>query len=86
MGEEARGRQAQPSAEVENDYLSADDKLKAQEERGKKVGAAKRTGRHYDIPEAVTDAYNMPVINESKLRLKKLGARKTNKRQFPEGI
>ena len=86
MGDKARGRLAASSAEVENDYLSSADRLKAQEESGKKVGAARRTGHQYDIPEAVADAYNMPVINESKLRLKKLGARKTNKRQFPKGI
>ena len=81
MGSEARGRQAQASAEVENDYLSADDRLKAQEERGKKVMAAKRTGRHYDIPEAVADAYNMPT-KPKKMRQK--FDRPTG--NFPKGI
>jgi hypothetical protein len=83
MGKEARGRQAQPSAEVENDYLSKEDRFKAIEEFGKKVGAAKRTGRYYDIPKAVVDAYNMPVYKKQKKMRQKFDRPTGN---FPKGI
>lgn len=81
MGGEARGRPAASSAEVENDYLSADDRLKKIEEIGAEVGAAKRTGRYYDIPQDVTDAYKMPT-KPKKIRQK--FSRPTG--NFPKGI
>ena len=78
MGSEARGRQAQPSAEVENDYLSAVDRNKKADELG--VGRffeeqlpLKRLGD--DTPS------NMP-IKPKKMR------QKFNRptRNFPKGI
>ena len=91
MGEEARGRQAQPSAEVENDYLSEEDRLKKQGERGKGMGF------EFDAPSTFfgLPPSNMPVRNprnfkgggDYKKGLPKYRPKtRTSKRQFPKGI
>tara|TARA_Y100000004_G_scaffold160274_1_gene187608 strand:+ start:318 stop:590 length:273 start_codon:yes stop_codon:yes gene_type:complete len=90
MGEEARGRQAQPSAELENDYLSEEGRLKKQGERGKGMGF------EFDAPSTFfgLPPSNMPVRNprnfkggdykrgKPEYRPKK----QTSKKQFPKGI
>ena len=91
MGKEARGRQAQPSAELENDYLSEEGRLKKQGERGKGMGF------EFDAPSTFfgdPPSSNMPVRNPSNFKGGdyKRGKpeyrpkKRTSKKQFPEGI
>jgi hypothetical protein len=91
MGKEARGRQAQPSAEVENDYLSEEDRLKKQGEIGKGKGF------EFDAPSTFfgdPPPSNMPVLDPRNFKggdykrgkPKYRPKTKTSKRQFPKGI
>jgi hypothetical protein len=78
MGEEARGRQAQPSAEVENDYLSAIDRNR----KADKLGVGRNFEEQLPIKRLGDDAPSNMPIKPKKMRQK--FDRPT--RNFPKGI
>ena len=78
MGEEARGRQALPSAEVENDYLSAIDRNR----KADKLGVGRNFEEQLTIKRLGDDAPSNMPIKPKKMRQK--FDRPT--RNFPKGV